>query len=117
MIPEFIPMDLLLEILTWSQEAISQALDGILLVTFSPCLSVSSLTSTSAALGKMYMLQTGGMNSTVTYRHGEAVQGAGGRGAAGGMRQERVWRFRAKNSKRPRPTHSLADTDGESAAL
>lgn len=67
MIPEFIPMDLLLEILTWSQEAISQAIDGILLVIFSPCLSVTRLTSTSAALGKMYMLQTGGMNSTVTY--------------------------------------------------
>lgn len=52
-------MDLLLEILTWSQEAISQAIDGILLVIFSPCLSVTRLTSTSAALGKMYMLQTG----------------------------------------------------------
>lgn len=60
-------MDLLLEILTWSQEAISRAIDGVLLVIFSPCLSITRLTSMSAALGKMDMLQTGGMNSTITY--------------------------------------------------
>lgn len=33
------------------------------------------------------------------------------------MRQESVCRFGSKNSKHPRPTHSLADTDGESATL
>ena len=52
------------------------------------------------------------------YRHGEGVQSAGGRGATGGNETgERVWRFGSKNSKHPRPTHSLADTDGESVTL